>query len=326
MTTKFYSRSYPDRRITAQSGGRYFAAVIFIGVLLFSTASFASVRVAATTGDLAAVASAVGGEHVRVDLLSSPTEDPHYVDPRPDKLVTLSRADLLIVTGLELETGWLPQLQVNSRNRKIQIGGNGYFDASRHVDVLGAATGQVDRSQGDVHPGGNPHYSYDPRRMADVAESLGEKLASLDPEHAGSYRARAAEFARRARITAEEARARFLTLSAAQRRVVSYHSSFEYLNDLLGLVVVVTIEPRPGIEPNPRHVAAVLQNIRAHDVRVILQEEFYPRSVGNTLCDLTDARLVTIPAHTRTQSGQTYFEHFQAVVDPLFNALAQGER
>jgi zinc/manganese transport system substrate-binding protein len=284
----------------------------------------ATVRIAATTGDLAALAEAVGGEHVRVDLLSAPTEDPHYVDPRPDKIVKLSRADLLIATGLDLEVGWLPQLQVNSRNRDIQVGGEGYFDASSYVDVMGEAQGPVDRSQGDVHPGGNPHFTRDPRRMASLAEALGEKLASIDPEHAEDYRTQANEFADRASRVAREARERFRGLTQQQRKIVIYHKSFEYLTDLLALSVVATIEPRPGIEPNPRHVSSVLSRMRAQDVGVILQEEFYPQNVADTLANLTDAELVVIPGHTRFGDGQTYFEHFEEVADALFRALSSG--
>jgi zinc/manganese transport system substrate-binding protein len=288
------------------------------------TSASAAVRIAATTGDLAALAEAVGGDHVRVDALSAPTEDTHYVDPRPDKIVVLSRADLLIATGLDLEVGWLPQLQVNSRNRNIQVGGEGYFDASSHIDIMGAAQGPVDRSQGDVHPAGNPHYTRDPRRMASVAEALGDKLATIDPEHADYYRAQAQEFADRARRVAQQARERFDTLSEQQRKLVIYHKSFEYLTDLLNLSIVATIEPRPGIEPNPRHVSTVLRRMRAQNASVIIQEEYYPRNVADTLANLTDAELVVIPAQTRFKDGQSYFEHFEEVADALYNALSSG--
>lgn len=313
-------RRQPGRR--ARTLTHVASALLIATMVTLPAAAFATLRVAATTGNLAAMATAVGGEHVRVDPLSAPSEDPHFVDPRPDKLVTLSRADVLVLNGLDLETGWLPPLLVNARNQKIQPGRAGYFDASEHVPGILVSSGPIDRSQGDVHPHGSPHYSMDPRRMATVGVAFGEKLAAVDPANAEQYRANAAAFADSARALASEAEERFRALDASRRKIVVYHASFAYLTDRLGVDVVATIEPRPGIEPNPRHIAHVLNLIRREDVRAVVQERYYPRNVANTLAELTDARLVVIDAQADVRAGQSYADHIRGVFDALFNVLA----
>ncbi|HRE92490.1 MAG TPA: zinc ABC transporter substrate-binding protein, partial [Myxococcota bacterium] len=141
--------------------------------LFVPTAAEARLKVVATTPDLGALVEAVGGEQVEVTVLAAPSEDPHYVDPRPSFLVALSRADALVVNGLELEVGWLPPLLVNARNPNIQAGAAGHIDASTLFSRrLGGPTGKVDRAMGDIHPGGNPHYSTSPFVLAEIAPRL----------------------------------------------------------------------------------------------------------------------------------------------------------
>src|SRR5690349_5761679 len=125
---------------------------------LVASPAHATVRVVATLPSLAALVQEVGGAEVEVQALAAPTEDPHYVDARPNLILKLNRADLLVVNGLELEIGWLPALQVAARNGKVQVGGPGYLDVSQFVTLLETPVGKVDRAMGDLHPGGNPHF------------------------------------------------------------------------------------------------------------------------------------------------------------------------
>lgn len=143
----------------------------------------AKVKVVATLPDLAALTTAVGGDLVEVRALASPDEDPHYVDPRPDFILALNRADMVVLNGMQLEASWLNPLLVQARNGKVQSGAPGHVDASTVVQAL-EVPATVDRAQGDVHPGGNPHFLFDPRAARPVATLIGQRLAAIDPPNA----------------------------------------------------------------------------------------------------------------------------------------------
>lgn len=289
--------------------------------LLVSTSAFAKVKIVASTPDLAAIAQAVGGSEVEVTALASATQDPHYVDARPNLLVPLSRAQMLVVNGLELEVGWLPALLANARNRAIQRNAPGYVDASTFIHVQGVPAPGTDRSSGDVHPGGNPHFTYDPRQGIRVANGIRDALIRIEPAKADLWRSNAATFTGELDRFAQAQRRRFSALPAAKRNIVSYHSSLIYLLDWLTLREAATVEPLPGIDPTPRHTASVLQTMKAQNIRVVLQEEFYPRATSNTLASMTDGEVVILPGATRFDRGQTYLAHMQELADAIFAAL-----
>ena len=298
-----------------------------IGLLLWilpSAAFAAPLKVVATLPSLAALAAEVGGPLVQVEALSSPRQDPHYVDARPSLILQLNRADMLVQNGLELEVGWLPPLLLQARNPKISPGAPGFFDASQHVHLLQVPLGAVSRRQGDIHPGGNPHFLFDPRAAASIAEALGQRLAEVDAAHAETYRNNAAVLVKRLRALAAEEAAKFAALPAAKRRLCVYHESLVYVLDWLGLQEVATVEPRPGIPPDPQHVAAVLQTMRGGGVHVLAQEEFYPQNTSKTLAELAKARLVVLPGGTRFSEGQHYADHARALADTLFAAFSQA--
>lgn len=292
--------------------------------LTAAPAADAKLRVAATLPDLAALAAEVGGDLVTVTALARPTEDPHYVDPKPSLLLPLSRADLIILNGLELEVGWLPPLLVNARNAAIQPGAAGYLDASTVVATkLQIPRGRIDRAQGDIHPGGNPHFTHDPRRAAEIALGIGERLAVLDRANEDVYRERARAVAADLRRIAAEQTARFAQLPIEKRRVVVYHDSWVYLIDWLGLDQVATVEERPGVKPSPGHVARVLTAMRRDGARLILQEEYYPRNTSATLSKLAEGELTVMRGGTHFEKGETYGEHAVETADALYAALTR---
>ncbi len=289
--------------------------------MLLTLPANAAVRVVATLPALGAIAREIGGNFVQVDVLVSPRQDPHYADARPDLVLTLARADLLLVSGLQLEAGWLPPLQNQARNAAILSGGAGYFDASVGQTLLQRPEGKVDRAQGDIHPGGNPHFLVDPRAAAVVAQRLGAVLARLDPSHADQLQQQAVALAQRLRALAAAQTQRFAQLPLAKRQIVVYHDSLPYLADWLQLRVVATVEPKPGIAPNPQQVASVLQTLRTAKVGVIAQEEYYPKNTSQTLCGLAPARLVVLPGGP--QPGQNFAEFAKHAADLLYDGLSR---
>lgn len=293
-------------------------SLIVFAALGAQTAS-ANVEVVATVPDLAALVREVGGEKVSVTALSLPTQDPHFVDAKPSLMLKLNKADVLVAVGLELEVGWLPVLQSGARNAKILPGGAGYLDCSRHVRVLEAATRPVDRSMGDIHPGGNPHYLFDPRQAAGCAKAIAAKLAAVDGANAGAYNANLRRFLERldrARTGWEQRMARF-----KGHPVITFHRSWNYLLDWLNLRSVAELEPKPGIPPTPSHVASVLAAGRTHKVRCVIQESYYPDKTGRLVAKKLDGQLVSLPGGADVASGEGYIEHMGHVVDALEGAM-----
>ena len=281
----------------------------------------AELRVVTSVPSLAALAREVGGDRVAVQAMASPREDPHYVDAKPSHLVTLSRADLVIVNGLELEVGWLPGLLTAARNPRIRVGARGYLDASTLVELLEAPTARIDRSMGDVHPGGNPHYLLDARAGARVARGIAARLAELDPDNQAAYRAAGERTAQGLVSFADDARERFAALPAEKRLVVAYHRSLVYLLDWLGLTAVLEVEPKPGIPPNPGHVARVLKTMKSRKARVIVQESFYPKKTSTTLVKLVGGRLAVFPGGADAAAGERFVDYLRAVTQEVYRAL-----
>jgi zinc/manganese transport system substrate-binding protein len=296
-------------------------SLIFACILaLFAGPAAARPLVVTTLPDLAAVARAVGGPDVDVRALVAPTEDPHYVDPRPSFVVTLADADILLFNGLELEVGWLPPLLVNARNPKVQAGGLGHVDASRLVaELVAAAPGKVDRAMGDIHPGGNPHFTWSPRALGLVARGLAGRLALTDPQRAVSYVERATSLARDLEALETRTRTRFEALP--NRKVVVYHDSLPYLLRWLGLEQVATIEEKPGVKPGPGQVADVLKVMRAQGVKVILQESWHPDKPFRPVAELVGAKLLLLQGGAR--ADQDVVSHLEAVANEIYDALSR---
>jgi zinc/manganese transport system substrate-binding protein len=235
----------------------------------------------------------------------------------------LNKADVLVTVGLELEDAWLVPLVKQARNARIASGGKGLVVSSNHVDLLGVPKGKVDRAEGDVHPGGNPHFYFDPRRAIRVAVALRDRFKELDAKNGAAYDANTIAFVTEAQKLVIAQRNRFKKLPAGKRRVVTYHKSLAYLLDWLELNSIETVEPKPGIPPNPSHVARVLKTMKGAGVGVVIQEEFYPRKTSDTLAKLAKGKVAVIEAGTRFDDGQSYIAHIHKVTEAVYEALSQ---
>ena len=293
---------------------------LLAGLALGARPARAEVEVIATVPTLAALAAEVGGAHVRVRSLALPTQDPHFVDAKPSLLLELNKADLLVAVGLDLEVGWLPTLLTGARNADIQRGTTGYLECSQHASILEIPRGKVDRSMGDIHPGGNPHYLYDPRGARGCAGAIAQRLSAVDPGHADDYKKNLRSFEQR--LQAKAIAWQKLLAPHRGKAVVTYHRSWIYLLDWAGLREVGTLEPKPGIPPSPRHVARVLEVARKAGARAVLQESFYPDRMAKLVAQKIGARLVTPPGGPDVRRGQTYFQYMDAMVADLAAALA----
>lgn len=281
--------------------------------------AMAKVHVTATLPDLAALAREVGGARVEVKSLVPPTQDAHYIDARPSFIITLNKTDLLIHNGLDLEVSWLPSLINNARNSEILLGSRGNLNASSVVKVLQAPRAVVDRTQGDIHPGGNPHFLLDPSRAIPIAQAIAARLMLLDPKGSKEYEKNAKALVQQLTLLHKTQRARFLALPKSKRRIIAYHQSTIYLAQWLGLIEVLHLEPKPGIPPNPQHVARVLVTMREQGVRLIIQESYYPRKTSAKVAQLAKGKLVVVSGGA--SATQTYAQRIKLVTDAIFDAI-----
>jgi zinc/manganese transport system substrate-binding protein len=294
------------------------AALVALAFALPRSAE-AAVNVVATVPDLGALAQEIGGKNVNVITLALPTQDPHFVDAKPSLALAIMKADLLVAIGMDLEIGWLPTLQVGSRNAKVQVGGAGYLECATLVRAMEVPLTKLDRAHGDIHPGGNPHYLYDPRQAVVVAAGIAARLGQLDPAHDADYKANLKTFT--AKLEAARARWEKRLAGVRGQAIITYHRSWVYLVDWLGLVDVAELEPKPGIPPTSAHVAEVLVLGRQKGAKIILQESYYPDSTSKLLAGKLPAKLVALPGGSDVKAGQGYVEHMDQVVDALARAF-----
>ena len=254
----------------------------------------ARLNVVATLPDYGAIAEAIGGAHVKVTSLARGTEDPHFVDARPSFIRVLNQADVLIEGGAELEIGWLPPLVNSARNPKILADAPGHVVLSRKIQLLDVPTSPVDRSQGDVHPAGNPHFNLDPARGKDMAGAIATAFIKLDSANAFTYEANLKKFNDRLDTKLAEWTKALAPYRGA--KVITYHKSFDYLLERFGLELAGTIEPKPGIEPSPTHINALIPRAKADGVKLVIIEPNRPRKTSSYVAESIGAKLVVLPA------------------------------
>jgi zinc/manganese transport system substrate-binding protein len=271
-----------------------------------------------TTQDLAALAREVAGDRVNVDSIAMGYQDPHFVEPKPSFLLKLQKADLLAVVGLQLEIGWLPPLQTQSRNGRIQVGGPGYMDMSRFCQILEIPTGQVTRAMGDVHPMGNPHYWLDPQNGRRIAKAFADRFSQMDAGNAGFFAQRYADFDQR--LAAAEKGWEATMAPYRGRKVITYHRSWPNFCERFGLQVVDYVEPRPGIPPTPSHTLEVINTMKRDGIKLLLVEPYFDLRTPNSIARAVGGDVaVLMPSVGGVKEITSYFQLFDYDVNLLVN-------
>jgi zinc/manganese transport system substrate-binding protein len=304
-------------RITA-----FFAAFTLVLALAGPPPAHAAgkVQIMTATSDLAALAQEVGGDKVEAESIARGYQDPHFVDAKPSFLLKLKRADLLIVVGLELEIGWLPPLITQSTNPKIQVGGPGYFDASRFAKILEIPTGQVTRAEGDVHPLGNPHYWLDPENGLRIAKGIADKLSEMHPGDAAYFSQRYSDFEKRLKEADQKWLAQMAPYSG--RKIVTYHRSWPNFAEHFHLNVVGYVEPRPGIPPSPQHTVELIQQMKRDNIRIIVVEPYFDLKTPNAIARETGGQVLVLPPSVGGEKEiKDYFSLFDYDIAKLKQAF-----
>ena len=276
-----------------------------------------------TTEDLAAIAREVGGDRVKVTSLARGYQDPHFVDAKPSYMVSLKNADLFVEIGRELEVGWAPGLLSGARNPKILAGASGFIDASAQVQVI-EVPASVSRSQGDVHPYGNPHYWLDPANGAGIARAIRDGLKRASPADAAVFDQRCADFETRLATAIVRWKQQAKSIGLQGMKVVTYHRSWSYFARAFGLDVVDFVEPRPGISPSPNHLRELVGAMKAQGVKLLVMEPFFDPRLPQKIARDTGVPLAIVPTSVGAEDGiTTYFDLFDHQLKVISRALAK---
>ena len=299
---------------------RFLVLALVATVIGSGSAEAARLRVVTTIPDLKALTEAVGGDLVDVESLTRGAQNFHDVEVRPSMMLKLRNADALVENGLDLDA-WVDVAARGANNARIAPGAPGRIDASRNVPVLDVPTVRVDRSQGDVHPQGNPHYSLDPGLAAVITQNIVDGLVRVAPQLRPALEKNRAAFV--TRVEGELARWTKILEPVKGAKVVGYHPDFLYFLNRFGLVQAGAIEDRPGIPPSPGHLARLIQQMKRDRVKAVLVEPWTDRKLAERVAGEAGARTVVIaPSVGAVKEADTYF----AAIDYNVRTLAEALR
>lgn len=296
----------------------YAKALAATMLTVLAAPALAALNVFATMPEWGALTEELGGDKVKIYVATNALQDAHHVEAKPSLIARARSADLVVATGAELEIGWLPLVTQQAGNPKIQPGKPGYFEAARYVTLLDKPT-RLDRAEGDVHPGGNPHIQTDPRNIGLVAGPLAAKLAELDPANSAYYQARYKAFAERwhAAIAKWEKQAAPLRGTP----ILVQHKAFTYLEAWLGLKEVAALEPKPGIEPTTSHLTDVLATLQRQPVKMVIRAAYQSDRASQWIAERAKINAVMLPF---TVGGDDAAKDLFSLYDDTIARLLKG--
>jgi zinc/manganese transport system substrate-binding protein len=289
-------------------------------VTLLLTPALSALHVVTSTTDLASIAKEIGGDLVTVESLTTGNIDLHFVSARPDFIMKMNRADVFVEIGLDLEAGWTPLLLSQARNPKIQRGRQGYCFAWKGIRLLQVPTGTVDRSMGDIHIFGNPHYWIDPLNGVQIAKNIKNTLSTIDYAHEKEYQRNYEVFVAKAKkITLDLMR---LMRPHKGKKVVVYHQEFNYLADRFGFEISGTVEERLGVAPGPAWINKTVALIREQKIQVVLVSPWSNVGVARRVAEESGAKLLILPVQTSSGEGtETWLKMIETITRTLAAAL-----
>jgi len=290
-----------------------------MALAMVAQSGLAKLNVVATTADFAAIAREIGGDKVVVTALAKPTEDPHFIDAKPGFISILNRADVLVEGGAALEHGWLQPLLQGARNAKISGSAPGHVHGNAGITMLGVPA-SLDRSRGDIHAEGNPHYLVDPMNAKIVAANIADAFSKAEPKAYEIYRANLKTFEEKIDARMVEWQKQMAPHKGAS--LVAYHDSWPYFAQRFGLKIEMFLEPKPGIPPTPSHIASLVQKMREQKVRVILVDAYVSRRQADSVASKTGA--VTVPVSHFPGGVKGTDGGYIQLIDYLVNSISQA--
>lgn len=296
----------------------FFTALLAFALGATSIHAADKIRVVTTLTDLADFTRNVGGDYVEVRSLATGIEDTHGIPMKPSFVPLLNRADLVVLVGFGCEHSFLPALLEASRNPRIQPGKSGYVDCSKGVTPLGVPK-STDRSGGDVHPDGNPHFLLDPEMAKIAVSNICNALIATAPEQEADFVKNRDAYL--AKLDAKLAEWTVAMAPFSGTKFVSYHEHWPYFAARFGLVSFDTIELKPGIDPTPRHIEELVREMKTEKIPLIIREPQFPEKVPALIARQTGAALVKLPI---MPGGVPGTDTYIALMDHNVNAVVKA--
>jgi zinc/manganese transport system substrate-binding protein len=295
--------------------------IIFIVFLSFLTSAgnAAKISVVTTIPDLKSITEFIGSDKVDVFSIATGFQNPHFVDPKPSFIIKLSKADMFVTVGLDLETGWSPQLLSSSRNPKIQKGSDGYVDASVGVTLLQVPS-SINRGEGDIHIYGNPHYWLDPVNGKQIAKNICDALERISPENKTFFEANLTAFNARIEMKLKEWTMKMSPFKGS--RIIAYHNEWCYFEQRFGLIILDFLEPKPGIPPTPTQLVKIISEVKNNNIKIIISSPYFTTSSADVVSNQTSAKSIILGTSVGAfDSIKDYFDLFDYDIDKLMQGL-----
>jgi zinc/manganese transport system substrate-binding protein len=294
---------------------------IVLLLLIVSVPAISQLKIVTTIPDLKSIAESIGGEFVDVFSIATGYQNPHFVDPKPSYILKLSKADMFITVGLDLEIGWVPPLLNSARNAKIQKGGEGYVDASTNIPLLQVPT-SISRAEGDIHIYGNPHYWLDPLNGKIIAQTICNALIRLDPDHRPQYESRLQHFNETIDSKIKQWDSQLKPYRGT--KVIAYHNEWPYFEQRFGLKIVDFLEPKPGIPPTPSQLAKIINTMKREQIKIIINSPYFTAESADLVARNTGGTVVTLATSVGAYpSVKTYVDLFEYNVQQILSTVKE---
>ncbi len=292
---------------------------IFLSILLTVSLLQAQLKIVTTIPDLKSIAEYIGGDRVEAFSIATGYQNPHFVDPKPSYILKLSKADVFITVGLDLETGWVPALLNSARNAKIQKGGEGYVDASVNIPLLQIPSA-IDRGEGDIHIYGNPHYWLDPLNGKIIARNIAATLSRISPEHQGEFTANLNRFNETIDRKVKEWEGKMAKYDGT--KVIAYHNEWPYFEKRFKLKIADFLEPKPGIPPTASQLAKIINLMKREQIRIIINSPYFTAESADLAARNSGGKVVTLATSVgATAEIKTYIDLFDYNVKQILTAV-----
>ena len=292
---------------------------IFLFCIGTSAANASKINVVTTTPDLKSIAESIGNDKVEVFSIATGFQNPHFVDPKPSYIIKLSKADIFVTVGLDLETGWSPQLLSSSRNPKIQKGSDGYVDASVGVTLLQVPS-SINRGEGDIHIFGNPHYWLDPLNGKQIAKNICDALEKISPENKALFEANLIAFNAKIDLKLKEWTTKISPYKGA--KIIAYHNEWCYFEQRFGLIILDFLEPKPGIPPTPTQLVKIISEVKSNNIKVIISSPYFTTSSSDVVSSQTGVKSLILGTSVGAfDSIKDYFDLFEYDIDKLIQGF-----
>jgi zinc/manganese transport system substrate-binding protein len=296
--------------------------LFFALAFLISLSAEAKLKIVTTTTDLAALVREVGGDRVDVKALAKGTQDAHQIEAKPSLMVIMRDADLVVAQGLELESAWLGPLIQGSRNPKIALGSAGYLSLGENLNPIEVRGAGASRAEGDVHPGGNPHFQLDPIRLGKAAELIAVKLSAMDDAGAFDYGSHAKAFDVKMQEKTKSWTARIKAAKVAE--IVTHHKTFSYFCERFQIRCEMQLEPRPGIPPTVSHLLEVTSYLKDKKIPLVLVENYFDMdSAAKLKSEVPGLKVVAVPVSVE---GESNIKTSEQLIERLVSEIEKARK